>query len=97
MAFSRKNYVEQIGLFPVRSNRQWWCDYMLVEPSAIAWLKPVLFKGYEKGTVNPRGEVRKADERFPSPLVLVYRGPNADAFESAVRSYGVACAVTENL
>jgi hypothetical protein len=79
MAHARKQPIEHIGLFPVRTNRQWWCDYMLTEVDRIAYLKPLKFKGYTQA--------------FPAPLVLVYRGPNGDAFEGAVRGRNLACTV----
>lgn len=94
MAHAYKQPVEHIGLFPVRSNRTWWCHHMSATYLDIAWLKPVLFKGYEKGTVNPRGEIRKADERFPSPLVLVYHGNRSNRFRDAVESAGIACHIS---
>jgi hypothetical protein len=46
-------------------------------------LKPLKFKGYTQA--------------FPAPLVLVYRGPNGDAFEGAVRGRNLACTVTGSL
>lgn len=69
-AFEQSNG-EQIGLFPVRPNRVWWCKYMSEVPSVIAWLKPLKFEGYDSG--------------FPAPLVLIYTGTNTDAFREAVR------------
>lgn len=70
-----KGRTEQILLFPVRPNRLWWTEYMSTIPTRIAWLKPLVFEGYEHG--------------FPAPLVLVYTGaggvidaPALEAFEA---------------
>lgn len=57
---------EQVLLFPVRPNRQWWVDYMQTIPSAVAWLKPLPFHGQEQA--------------FPAPLVLVYTGVHTELF-----------------
>jgi len=62
---------EQIGLFPVRPNRVWWCEYMSTIPTVVAWLRPIKFVGFKSG--------------FPAPLVLIYTGSNTEAFREAVK------------
>lgn len=66
---------EQIGLFPVRPNRQWWCSYM-ASVNAHAYLKPLKFEGYKQA--------------FPAPLCLAYIGSRKEEFENAVRVSGLA-------
>jgi hypothetical protein len=68
---------EQILLFPVRTNRVWWCDYVRLTPTAVSWLKPLKFKGYKQA--------------FPAPLVLVYTGNNSSDFRYYVKD--LACYV----
>lgn len=75
------NVVEQIGLFPVRPHRVWWCEYMRVVPTRIAWLKPLKFRYYKQA--------------FPAPLVLVYTGSRTERFTTAV--YDLACLITKEL
>lgn len=62
---------EQILLVPARSHRAWWCEYMR-EAAAIAYLKPLKFRGF--------------DQAFPAPLVLVYTGDSVREFTDACHS-----------
>ena len=59
-----KGITEQILLFPVRPNRQWWADYMRTVPTSVAWLRPFCFVGFEQS--------------FPAPCVLVHTGTHVD-------------------
>lgn len=72
---------EQIGLFPVRPNRVWWCQYVSIVPTRIAWLRPLKFEGYAQA--------------FPAPLCLVYTGQHAGQFERAARE--LSCLISEKL
>jgi len=70
---------EQILLFPVRTNRSWWCGYMDREHGPVtsaAWLKPLKFHGFKSA--------------FPAPLVLVYTGQHVDDFNATVDAAGIA-------
>ena len=70
---------EHIGLYPVRTNREWWCAYHSAEignVKAIAWLKPLAFAGHKQA--------------FPAPLVLVYTGHRVDSFVRAVAAAKIA-------
>lgn len=71
---------ETIGLYPVRTNREWWCAYHAECVDVIAWLKPLKFDGFLGA--------------FPAPLVLVYHGHRADAFVKAVKASQLAHSVT---
>lgn len=74
---------EHIGLYPVRTNRDWWMNHHCHSVSAIAWLKPLKFVGF-KGA-------------FPAPLVLVYKGPCVAMFERTVKASKLAHAITKPL
>lgn len=70
---------EHIGLYPVRTNREWWCAYHSAElgnVKAIGWLKPLAFAGHKQA--------------FPAPLVLVYTGHRTEAFVRALAASGLA-------
>lgn len=51
---------EQILLFPVRPNRDWWSAYMRDVATSISYLRPLAFVGH--------------DQTFPAPLALVHTG-----------------------
>lgn len=74
------NQFECIGLYPVRTNRQWWMNYHIDIVDVIAWLKPLAFAGHKQA--------------FPAPLVLTYFGDQPSKFVNAVQQSGLAHAVT---
>lgn len=74
---------ERIGLYPVRTNRQWWCDFHSRHVDRIAWLKPLKFAGFKQA--------------FPAPLVLTYQGIDPEGFEEVVARAKIACLVSLKL
>jgi len=82
-----RSQTEHIGLYPVRTNRDWWMNHHCHSVSAIAWLKPLKFVGF-KGA-------------FPAPLVLVYSGRRdflgEERFERAAKASKLAHAITKPL
>jgi len=72
-----RDQFEWVGLYPVRSNRAWWCDFHRFYVTRVAWLKPLVFEGFDGGT-------------FPAPLVLTYRGGRSARFERAVHDAGIS-------
>lgn len=77
-----------VVLCPVRPNRSWWRAARNAA-SAVVELDPVCFVGFEKGTVDPKGQVRKAHAYFPAPLCLLCFNVSRDAVRAALREHPV--------
>jgi hypothetical protein len=71
MAKAAAENVESIGIFPARTHRAWWWDYVN-GCEAVAWLAPLAFRGYT--------------QQYPAPLVLVYHGESPKRFARCVKA-----------